>query len=94
MFGIGLANRHEHCVVCRPAGQKPDFDHPNNHKNSSFAVQVLKQTAANTRMIMAGENEFILSAFTNYIRENGLDERIALLGVRRDMNHLMLALTY
>jgi len=71
--------------------QSLDFNHPNNHKNSAFAVQVLKETDANTRMIMAGENELIHSAFTNYIRENNLEERVALLGVRRDLNHLMLA---
>jgi glycosyltransferase involved in cell wall biosynthesis len=71
--------------------QSLDFGHPNNHKNSAFAVQVLKQTGADTRMIMAGENEFIHTAFTNYIRENDLGDRIVLLGVRRDMNYLMLA---
>jgi len=71
--------------------QSLDINHINNHKNSAFAVQVIKETSKDTRMIMAGVNDFIHSAFTQYIRDNNLEERIVLLGVRRDMNHLMLA---
>jgi len=71
--------------------QSLDIGHPNNHKNSAFAVHVLKECDPNCRMIMAGANEFIKTGFLEFIAENGLEERVKLLGVRKDINRLMLA---
>jgi glycosyltransferase involved in cell wall biosynthesis len=66
--------------------------HPNNHKNSAFALEVMKAcTGSDTRMVMAGANDFILPEFTALIEEKGLRERVRLLGVRKDMVRLMLA---
>jgi glycosyltransferase involved in cell wall biosynthesis len=66
--------------------------HPNNHKNSAFALEVIRACAGyDTRMIMAGANDFILPEFNELIAEKGLSDRVKLLGVRKDMVRLMLA---
>jgi glycosyltransferase EpsF len=68
-----------------------DIDHPNNHKNSAFAIHVLKECSVDCKMIMVGANEFIKTDILSFIAENDLQERVKLLGVRRDINQLMLA---
>lgn len=69
-----------------------DVHHPDNHKNSAFALEVLHAVEdPNVKMVMAGANEYIREAFTGLIREKALTERVHLLGVRTDMPDLMLA---
>jgi glycosyltransferase EpsF len=65
--------------------------HPNNHKNSTFALEVIGACKdRNIKMIMAGVNDFIIDAFKGLIREKGLEEQVEMLGVRKDIVHLML----
>jgi glycosyltransferase involved in cell wall biosynthesis len=40
---------------------------------------------------MVGANEFIKEQFEDFLRARNLDNRIVLLGVRKDMPHIMLA---
>jgi glycosyltransferase involved in cell wall biosynthesis len=69
-----------------------ELDHPMNHKNSRFAMEVFKSlNDPDARMLMAGENESIFEAFNGMLREQGLEEKVRLLGIRRDLPRLMLA---
>jgi glycosyltransferase involved in cell wall biosynthesis len=72
--------------------QSTQLGHPNNHKNSAFALEVLYAiNDPSVRMVMAGANHYALEAFQALINEKNLDDRVKLLGVRSDMAHLMLA---
>lgn len=71
--------------------QSLDINHPNNHKNSAFAVYVLKECDQDWKMVMAGANEFIRRDFLSLLYKNGLQDRVKLLGLRKDINKLMLA---
>ena len=67
-----------------------DTEHPQNHKNSAFALEVL-HAAEGMNMVMAGKNEHILEAFTKRVEALGLSARVKTPGIRKDMVHLMLA---
>jgi glycosyltransferase involved in cell wall biosynthesis len=67
-----------------------DIGHPNNHKNSAFALEVIQAcNDSKIKLIMAGANDFILEEFKGLIRAKGLESQVKLLGVRKDMTRLM-----
>jgi glycosyltransferase involved in cell wall biosynthesis len=69
-----------------------DVNHPENHKNSAFALEVIHTSGdPDIRMVMAGTNEYIRDEFMGLVRRKGLEGRVRLLGVRNDMPDLMLA---
>jgi glycosyltransferase involved in cell wall biosynthesis len=70
----------------------PDFDHPQNHKNSGFAVDVAircAQADARARFIFAGPFSAATPVLRQRIEAAGLADRIAFAGVRRDIGRLM-----
>lgn len=67
-----------------------DIGHPQNHKNSRFAVEVIRQFPE-AYLLMAGKNDHIKETFMSFLKTNDLSDRVYLLGVRKDMVHLMLA---
>lgn len=67
-----------------------DEHHSQNHKNSVFAIMVLQLLKnENIKMIYAGDNECIAEEFSALINSLGLEDRVRLLGIRRDMPELM-----
>jgi glycosyltransferase EpsF len=69
-----------------------EIGHPNNHKNSRFALEVMGSLRdPNVKMVMAGANEYVRDRFMSVVRDRGLEERVRLLGIRRDLHELMLA---
>ena len=67
-----------------------DEMHPQNHKNSVFALRVLYLIKdADIKLIYAGDNKCIVDEFSGLIEELGLEDRVKLLGIRRDMVNLM-----
>jgi glycosyltransferase involved in cell wall biosynthesis len=74
--------------------QSPDPDHPQAHKNSGFAVDVAIAAAKNDpkiRMILAGNPSDATPELEARIASAGLAGRIRFLGVRRDIESLMMA---
>jgi glycosyltransferase EpsF len=74
--------------------QSPDPGHPKNHKNSGFAISVGIEAARrdpNIRMILAGERSFAVPTLEERIESAGLKGRIRFLGIRKDVERLMLA---
>ena len=74
--------------------QSPDLGHPKNHKNSGFAVSVGIEAArrdSNIRMIFAGERSFAVPILEERIESAGLKGRIRFVGIRKDVDRLMLA---
>jgi glycosyltransferase involved in cell wall biosynthesis len=72
----------------------PDFGHPQNHKNSGFAVEVAIACAREdptARFIFAGAPSPAVAPLQARIAEAGAGERIAIAGVRRDIGRLMAA---
>src|SRR6185369_8442957 len=70
-----------------------EFDHPRNHKNSGFAVAVFRDCLSRVpglKMILAGANEHVRVAFQRRLADLGLSECVRLLGVRHDIDRLML----
>ena len=70
-----------------------EFDHPRNHKNSGFAVAVFRdclRREPGLKMILAGANEHVRVAFQRRLADLGLSECVRLLGVRHDIDRLML----
>lgn len=65
--------------------------HPQNHKNSTFALLILEACATDPdiKMIMVGANDYIRDEFLELIVEKGLSDKIHLLGIRKDMIKLM-----
>lgn len=69
-----------------------EIGHPNNHKNSRFALEVVHALQdPDVRMVMAGANDYVHDAFMRVVREKGLEDRVRLLGIRKDLPELMLA---
>lgn len=68
-----------------------EINHPQNHKNSVFALNVFEKCRAkrDIRMIMVGANEYILSEFQKLIDEKGLKDKVKLLGIRRGIQKFM-----
>lgn len=68
-----------------------EINHPQNHKNSALALEIFGQLETeNTIMIMAGANEYIKKEFEELISEKVLYNKVFLIGIRNDMNSLML----
>ena len=70
----------------------PEFGHPQNHKNSGFAVRLAIDCARRcqrVRFIFAGEASAATAALRASVEAAGLGERIAFAGVRRDIGRLM-----
>jgi len=71
-----------------------EFDHPQNHKNSWFGINVAKLAAQrdkNLRLIMAGAGDEMRATLEHKVREWGLTESMKLVGVRHDLPRLMRA---
>lgn len=74
--------------------QSPDIGHPQNHKNSGFAISVGIQCLrrdARMHMILAGLASPAVPILQQRTATAGLEGRIQFLGVRRDIERLMLA---
>ena len=70
------------------------FDHPQNHKNSWFAVNVARAAAAKDptmRLLMAGAGDEPRRQIESHIRSWGLQGALRVLGVRDDVPRLMRA---
>jgi glycosyltransferase involved in cell wall biosynthesis len=70
----------------------PDPGHPQNHKNSGFAVSVAIEAAQRSdklRFIFAGPFSPATQVLRQRVSEAGLGDRIAFAGVRRDIGRLM-----
>jgi glycosyltransferase involved in cell wall biosynthesis len=71
-----------------------DITHPRNHKNSALAVEIFRachDVLPKVKMIMAGANGHIAHAFERHLRNRGLSGAVRTLGVRSDIERLMLA---
>ena len=71
-----------------------DFDDPQNHKNSWFALNVAKLAVAKDpaiRLLMAGDASRAGPELERRIAEWGLSDQLRLIGVRRDVPRLMRA---
>jgi len=70
------------------------FDHPQNHKNSWFALNVVRaalERNSNLCLLMAGARDDSRKALESHIECWGLQEQLRLLGVRSDLPRLMRA---
>jgi len=85
------------CKVLLFAGRldySVNIDHPQNHKNSALAVSIVKSCNnlnSNIKMVMAGSNSYVKEEFQCLIDKMGLGDTVKLLGIRRDISHLMIA---
>jgi glycosyltransferase involved in cell wall biosynthesis len=74
--------------------QAMEFDHPKNHKNSWFALNVVKLAAeqdARVCLIMAGAGDDMRRKLEEAVAAWGLSDRLRLVGVRQDVPQLMRA---
>jgi glycosyltransferase involved in cell wall biosynthesis len=70
------------------------FNHPQNHKNSWFAVQVVRaavERQPTLRFLMAGAGDGPRKELEKRIEQWGLEDRLRLVGVRDDVARLMRA---
>jgi glycosyltransferase involved in cell wall biosynthesis len=83
------------CQIVLFAGridQSPDAGHPQNHKNSGFAVSIAIECARrddNVRALFAGNPSPATTVLEQRIAAAGLAGRIRLIGVRTDIEKLM-----
>ena len=69
-----------------------EFDHPTNHKNTWFALNVVRQAAEQQpllRCVLAGAGEESKQNLEAVVKEWGLSHQIRLVGVRHDIPRLM-----
>ena len=74
--------------------QSPDPDHPQTHKNAAFAVSVAIAAAKRderVRLLLAGAPSPAVLVLEQRIAEAGLARRIVFVGIRRDIERLMVA---
>ncbi len=74
--------------------QSPDLGHPKNHKNSGFAVSVgieCGRRDEHVRMVLAGARSPAVSILERRFADAGLKGRIQFVGIRKDIERLMLA---
>lgn len=74
--------------------QALEFGHPQNHKNSWFAIHVIRaalQKDPKVRFLMAGDGDDPRRGIDRQIAEWGLASEMRTLGVRRDLPRLMRA---
>jgi len=70
----------------------PDLGHPQNHKNSGFAVQVAIACAGRDPgicFVFAGQFSEATATLLDRVERAGLGRRIVFAGVRRDIDRLM-----
>jgi glycosyltransferase involved in cell wall biosynthesis len=73
--------------------ESADLGHPRNHKNSGFAVSVgieCCQREPRVRMLLAGAQSSAVAILEERIAAASLRERIRFIGVRKDVERLML----
>lgn len=73
--------------------QSADPSHPQNHKNSAFAVDVGIEVArrlSSAHMLLAGKPNGATEVLEDRIRAAGLSDRIRFIGIRHDIDRLML----
>ncbi|MCX6854911.1 MAG: glycosyltransferase [Verrucomicrobia bacterium] len=73
--------------------QSADPNHPQNHKNSAFAVDVgiaVAQHDPSVCMLLAGQPNGATSILEDRIQSAGLTNRIQFIGIRHDIDRLML----
>jgi glycosyltransferase involved in cell wall biosynthesis len=71
-----------------------EFDHPQNHKNSWFALNVLRaaiEKQPSVRLLMAGAGDDSRQELESRIERWGLKDKLRLIGVRMDVARLMRA---
>lgn len=71
----------------------PDLGHPQNHKNSGFAVGLAIEAAkrdASIRMIMCGAPSVATPILQSRIDEAGFSGRVVMAGIRTDIERFML----
>jgi glycosyltransferase involved in cell wall biosynthesis len=71
-----------------------EFDHPQNHKNSWFAVNVVRaaiERRPSVRFLMAGAGDRSRQELESRIEQWGLKDKLRLIGVRNDVTRLMRA---
>jgi len=71
-----------------------EFGHPQNHKNSWFALSVMRaalEQDPSLRLLMAGAGDDSRRAMESHIEDWGLQTKLRLIGVRNDMPRLMRA---
>lgn len=71
-----------------------DLGHPRNHKNSSFSVSVGIECCrrdSRVRMLLAGAKSAAVPILEQLIAASGVKGRIQFVGIRRDIERLMLA---
>jgi glycosyltransferase involved in cell wall biosynthesis len=71
-----------------------EFDHPQNHKNSWFALNVLRvavEREPSVRLLMAGAGDDQRKELNRRIQNWGLREKLRIIGVRSDIARLMRA---
>jgi glycosyltransferase EpsF len=70
------------------------FDHPQNHKNSWFALNVVRaafEKDSSVRLLMAGAGDDSRKEMDRRIQDWGLQDKLRLIGVRNDIPRLMRA---
>jgi glycosyltransferase EpsF len=71
-----------------------EFNHPQNHKNSWFAVNVVRAAVekhSSVRFLMAGAGDRSRHELESHIEQWGLKDKLRLIGVRNDVARLMRA---
>jgi glycosyltransferase EpsF len=71
-----------------------EFDHPQNHKNSWFALHTLRaaiEKQPSIRLLMAGAGDHSRHELESRIEAWGLKDKLRLIGVRKDIPRLMRA---
>ena len=71
-----------------------EFEHPQNHKNSWFALNAVRATLERqpaVRFLMAGAREDSRQDLESRIESWGLKDNLRLIGVRKDIDRLMRA---
>src|ERR1700733_2038350 len=74
--------------------RSPDLGHPQNHKNSGFAVSVAIECARRdprVRMLLAGAPSPAVPILERRIAASGFEGRVRFAGIRQDIERLMLA---
>ncbi len=74
--------------------QSPDFGHPQNHKNSGFAISVAMECMsrdARARLLLAGATSPAVPILQRRIAAAGFADRIQFVGIRKDIARLMVA---
>jgi glycosyltransferase EpsF len=90
---LGWPNDSRIVLFAGRIDRSPDATDPQTHKNSAFAVDVAIACARReprVRAIFAGAPSPATAVLQRRIAEAGLQDRIRLLGVRRDVAQLML----